>query len=197
MNVSLQPLLTGWLRHAGDGPRIRGTELIDHEQRRHPRDESGSGSGQNVPIRQDTSLPHHQGRGKRRHQQEGNAARSANTTIRPASRCRSDSVRTTRSASEFIASSQVEQFSDRTDSIPAGAAGKGFPRDAAYRWWTKKKGHPKAPRFPHHEVEIYLMTISTRRFCGSRTPAPVGTSGWVSPKPWMVMALFGTPSFTS
>ena len=45
--------------------------------------------------------------------------------------------------------------------------------------------------------ESYLMMISTRRFCGSRTPAPVGTSGWVSPKPWIEMALFGTPSLTS
>ena len=35
----------------------------------------------------------------------------------------------------------------------------------------------------------YLMMISTRRFCGSRTPGPVGTSRCVSPKPWMVMAL--------
>ena len=41
------------------------------------------------------------------------------------------------------------------------------------------------------------MTISTRRFCGSRTPGPVGTSKCVSPKPWMVMAFFGTPSLTS
>jgi hypothetical protein len=27
----------------------------------------------------------------------------------------------------------------------------------------------------------YLRMISTRRFCGSRTPLAVGTSGWVSP----------------
>ena len=33
------------------------------------------------------------------------------------------------------------------------------------------------------------MMISTRRFCGSRTPGPVGTSRCVSPKPWMVIAL--------
>ena len=39
--------------------------------------------------------------------------------------------------------------------------------------------------------------ISTRRFCGSRTPGPVGTSRCVSPKPWIVMALAGTPSLTS
>src|SRR5580700_10106915 len=41
------------------------------------------------------------------------------------------------------------------------------------------------------------MMISTRRFCGSRTPGPVGTSRWVSPKPWMAIAPFGTPSLTS
>ena len=39
--------------------------------------------------------------------------------------------------------------------------------------------------------------ISTRRFCGSRTPGPVGTSRCVSPKPWMVIAFCGTPSLTS
>ena len=44
---------------------------------------------------------------------------------------------------------------------------------------------------------IYLMMISTRRFCGSRTPGPVGTSRCVSPKPWMVIALSGTPSLTN
>ena len=32
------------------------------------------------------------------------------------------------------------------------------------------------------------MMISTRRFCGSRTPAPVGTSKCVSPNPWMPIA---------
>jgi hypothetical protein len=41
------------------------------------------------------------------------------------------------------------------------------------------------------------MMISTRRFCASRTPAPVGTSRLVSPSPWALMALCGTPSRTS
>ena len=41
------------------------------------------------------------------------------------------------------------------------------------------------------------MMISTRRFCGSRTFGPVGTSRCVSPKPWMEIAFFGTPSRTS
>lgn len=41
------------------------------------------------------------------------------------------------------------------------------------------------------------MMISTRRFCGSRTPGPVGTSRCVSPKPWITIALFATPSLTN
>jgi hypothetical protein len=43
----------------------------------------------------------------------------------------------------------------------------------------------------------YRRIISTRRFCGSRTPGPVGTSRSVCPKPRMEMALAGTPSRTS
>ena len=43
----------------------------------------------------------------------------------------------------------------------------------------------------------YWMTISTRRFCGSRTLSPVGTSSWVSPLPMTVIACAGTPSRTS
>ena len=42
----------------------------------------------------------------------------------------------------------------------------------------------------------YWMTISTRRFCGSRTLSPVGTSSWVSPLPMTVIACAGTPSRT-
>src|SRR6266853_1285163 len=38
------------------------------------------------------------------------------------------------------------------------------------------------------------MTISTRRFCGSRTLSPVGTSSWLSPLPMTVIAWAGTPS---
>ena len=41
------------------------------------------------------------------------------------------------------------------------------------------------------------MMISTRRFCGSRTPGPVGTSRFVSPKPCVVIAFAGTPSLIS
>jgi hypothetical protein len=41
------------------------------------------------------------------------------------------------------------------------------------------------------------MIISTRLFCRSRTPGPVGTSRCVSPNPWIVMAFGGTPSLTN
>ena len=43
----------------------------------------------------------------------------------------------------------------------------------------------------------YWMTISTRRFCGSRTLSPVGTSRPFSPMPMTVIACAGTPSRTS
>ena len=42
----------------------------------------------------------------------------------------------------------------------------------------------------------YWRTISTRRFCGSRTPSAVGTSGWLSPLPTTEIAVAGTPSRT-
>jgi hypothetical protein len=41
------------------------------------------------------------------------------------------------------------------------------------------------------------MMISTRLFCGSRTPAPVGTNKLVSPSPWTLIAFCGTPLRTS
>src|SRR4029453_8800943 len=40
------------------------------------------------------------------------------------------------------------------------------------------------------------MTLSTRRFCGSRTPSPVCTSRPCSPRPITVIACAGTPSRT-
>jgi len=40
------------------------------------------------------------------------------------------------------------------------------------------------------------MMISTRRFCGSRTPGPVETSRCVSPKPWIAMTFCGTHQFS-
>jgi len=43
----------------------------------------------------------------------------------------------------------------------------------------------------------YGKTISTRRFCGSRTPGAVGTRGSFMPRPVMAMSLRGTPSFSS
>jgi len=43
----------------------------------------------------------------------------------------------------------------------------------------------------------YRSTISTRRFCGSRTPSAVWTNGRVWPKPCVVIASRGTPKRTS
>ena len=42
----------------------------------------------------------------------------------------------------------------------------------------------------------YWMTISTRRFCGSRTPSAVWTSRPCSPRPITAIACAGTPSRT-
>jgi NRAMP (natural resistance-associated macrophage protein)-like metal ion transporter len=43
---------------------------------------------------------------------------------------------------------------------------------------------------------VYCTTISTRRFCGSRTPSPVCTSRPCSPRPITEIACAGTPSRT-
>ena len=40
----------------------------------------------------------------------------------------------------------------------------------------------------------YGKTISTRRFCGSRTPGAVGTRGSFMPRPVTTISLRGTPS---
>ena len=42
----------------------------------------------------------------------------------------------------------------------------------------------------------YCTTISTRRFCGSRTPSPVCTRRPCSPRPTTLIACAGTPSRT-
>src|SRR5512132_1387339 len=46
-------------------------------------------------------------------------------------------------------------------------------------------------------VSVGGMTISTRRFCASRTPSLVGTSGSASPLLIVVITAAGTPSRTS
>jgi len=50
-----------------------------------------------------------------------------------------------------------------------------------------KKGGPQAA-FPFARFRWYWTRISTRRFCGSRTLSPVGTSSWLSPLPMTVIA---------
>ena len=55
----------------------------------------------------------------------------------------------------------------------------------------------RRPKPPFSSVRAsYWTTISTRRFCGSRTLSPVGTSSWLSPLPMTVIACAGTPSRT-
>jgi len=44
-------------------------------------------------------------------------------------------------------------------------------------------------------VDPYEKPISTRRFCGSRTPFGVGTRGSFSPRPATAMSLRATPKF--
>jgi hypothetical protein len=46
-------------------------------------------------------------------------------------------------------------------------------------------------------LSSYCSTISTRRFCGSRTPSGVGTSRPPLPTPTTAMAVAGTPFCTS
>ena len=64
---------------------------------------------------------------------------------------------------------------------------------------TKGNGRGMPGRFCAMEgsLVVYWTTISTRRFCGSRTLSPVGTSSWLSPLPMTVIAWAGTPSRTS
>ena len=74
---------------------------------------------------------------------------------------------------------------------------------------AKKRAHPsmrwapvKLPGVGHQsagevrEGRSYCTTISTRRFCGSRTPSPVCTSRPCSPRPITLIAWAGTPSRT-
>src|SRR5258708_38872716 len=52
---------------------------------------------------------------------------------------------------------------------------------------------------PHRDLralDALLDTISTRRFCGSRTPPGVGTRRPFSPMPTTEIAVAGTPSRT-
>ncbi len=85
--------------------------------------------------------------------------------------------------------------------VPAGTSGDTSRLRRASRQskihCPKQKRAPQGALFRKKLPRSYLMMISTRRFCGSRTPAPVGTSRWVSPKPEMAIDEAGTPSLTS
>jgi hypothetical protein len=60
----------------------------------------------------------------------------------------------------------------------------------------RDQGYPYRRTALASSTRLYWTTISTRRFCGSRTLSPVGTSSWVSPLPMTVIACAGTPSRT-
>ena len=82
--------------------------------------------------------------------------------------------------------------------VPGGrwlsrAAGVGL---IAWGGWTSGRGGVGRDR-PAHALPPQFMTISTRRFCGSRTPSAVGTSGSDSPTPRSTIRLSATPSVTS
>ena len=85
---------------------------------------------------------------------------------------------------------------EQQDDVMTGLVGHGayLPRAAA-----KGNGRVLPGRFCERTVRSssYWTTISTRRFCGSRTPSAVGTSRPFSPTPMTVMAVAGTPSRTS
>lgn len=78
-----------------------------------------------------------------------------------------------------------------TNLLPAALGARGYISRPGGGSWPCERHAGKQDPLGH------CMTISTRRFCGSRTPAPVGTSRWVWPNPRMVMAAGGTPSRTS
>ena len=58
-------------------------------------------------------------------------------------------------------------------------------------------GPGRAPETCKVRRFFYGKTISTRRFCGSRTPGGVGTRRSFMPRPATTMSLRGTPSRSS
>ena len=58
-------------------------------------------------------------------------------------------------------------------------------------------GAGKGPRNLQVRRPLYGKTISTRRFCGSRTPSGVGTRRSFLPRPLTTMSLRGTPRRSS
>ena len=128
---------------------------------------------------------------------------------RPAGRCRCHEQR----AHAFGVSGSLPSFwtllpGERVcapaaqDTATSSAASSAFPilKAIARRRAVGKRKRPGVPgRFCAWRVRAspYWTTISTRRFCGSRTLSPVGTSSCVSPLPMTVIACAGTPSRTS
>ena len=93
-----------------------------------------------------------------------------------------------------VAAAAAEQHDDVVEGLigHGGDCARVVPADA------NGNGRGLPGRFCHLEGWrfAYWTTISTRRFCGSRTPSPVGTSGLDSPRPITVMEAAGTPSRT-
>ena len=64
-------------------------------------------------------------------------------------------------------------------------------------WGLGARHKRRAPAQTADAASGQRRMISTRRFCGSRTPGPVWTSKRLNPKPWAVIAARGTPCRTS
>ena len=88
--------------------------------------------------------------------------------------------------------------------LPKPASGTGFWAAALDRRGQKKGAGPKAGpksrgvpppkrQSPSYQPEPGPKVISTRRFCGSRTPSAVSTSGRLSPNASVVIEPSGTP----
>src|SRR6185312_11257489 len=61
---------------------------------------------------------------------------------------------------------------------------------------TKKGPLERAALWFGLNRDAYGITISTRRFCGSRTPSGVGTRGCSLPNHFTSSTFFGTPCFS-
>ena len=89
----------------------------------------------------------------------------------------------------------------RQGKCPKGERGK--PRSHGLRTadptgnGQTQKRRPLGRLFAIWIVVTYWITISTRRFCGSRTPSAVCTRRPCSPRPITAIAVAGTPSRTS
>jgi hypothetical protein len=87
---------------------------------------------------------------------------------------------------EVALSDELAMLDEEADHLSASSRKSAPLARKAARWAA----------FPCDDVQSYWMTISTRRFCGSRTPSAVGTRRPCSPRPITAIACAGTPSRT-